>query len=70
MMKNLLLLGCILFIQIAVAQNPVLNNSFESWSLGEPDNWLTNNMLSSVPLLTQENGGYTGVSAIKGEVVM
>lgn len=69
-MKHLLLFGCILFIQIAGAQNPVLNNSFESWSLGEPDNWLTNNMLSSVPLLTQENGGYTGVSAIKGEVVM
>lgn len=69
-MKNTLLLFCCLSILMkGSAQNPVLNYSFENWSLGDPTYWLTNNSIAPAPLITQENGGYTGNFAVKGEVI-
>lgn len=67
MKKSLLLIG-IFISAMAIAQNPVLNPSFENWTLGEPDEWTTNNAPGfSVPI-QQNNTGHTGNYAVSGFV--
>ena len=67
MKKSLLLIG-IFISAMAIAQNAVLNPSFENWTLGEPDEWTTNNAPGfSVPI-QQNNTGHTGNYAVSGFV--
>ncbi|HMN48448.1 MAG TPA: T9SS type A sorting domain-containing protein [Ignavibacteriaceae bacterium] len=45
------------------------NAGFESWTNGEPDNWLTTNSSPDYIPFTQSNDAHEGVSAIQGTVV-
>ncbi|MBK9638994.1 MAG: T9SS type A sorting domain-containing protein [Bacteroidetes bacterium] len=67
MKKSLLLIGILMNV-IAVGQNPVLNASFESWTLGEPDDWTTNNAPGFRVPIQQNNTGHTGNYALSGFV--
>jgi hypothetical protein len=52
---------------LAMAQNPIPNPGFESWSAGEPVGWYTSN--SGGPItITQTTPGHSGSSAVRGEV--
>ena len=59
---------------VALAASPVhtqdliQNPGFESWSLGNPTGWFTNNVPPLVPV-TQSSVSHTGLSALQGEVV-
>lgn len=67
MKKSLLLIG-MLMSSLVFGQNPVLNASFESWTLGEPDEWTTNNAPGFTVPIQQSNNGHTGNSAANGFV--
>ena len=69
MKKPLLLIVSTLILNQAAAQNPVLNPSFETWSLGEPGYWLTNNNQATTPMVTQDADAHSGTSAVRGEVI-
>lgn len=72
MKKNLLLIvTCFAFnsISFIYAQNPVPNPGFENWTAGNPDNWLTNNIVGFAVPVTQTTPPYSGTYAAKGEVV-
>lgn len=70
MNKNLLFtMSFVLCALVLQAQNPVPNPSFENWTSGNPDNWLTNNAVGAFVPITQVNTGNTGSKACKGEVV-
>src|SRR2546430_16754306 len=59
-------------VSFSYAQNPVPNPSFELWTSGEPDSWLTNNVASPptpVIFVTQVSPGNTGPSAARGDVM-
>lgn len=45
------------------------NAGFESWTNGEPDNWLTNNSSPDYVPFTQSNDAHEGVSAIQGTII-
>lgn len=51
-----------------IAQNPIPNSGFESWTGGEPDSWETLNLPPLYPV-TQSNDFHAGSSAAKLEVV-
>lgn len=57
------------FAGIVRAQNPIPNPGFESWTLGNPDNWATDNVPSVYTPITQSNTSHSGSYAVKGEVV-
>jgi hypothetical protein len=52
---------------ILVAQVP--NASFEMWSDGNPDNWLTSNIPGAATPVTQSGTSNSGSFAVRGEVV-
>lgn len=54
---------------IVHAQNPVPNPGFELWSLGEADEWLSNNSLPDVLTIEPTLDANTGLTAIRGSVV-
>ena len=45
------------------------NSGFESWTNGEPDEWITNNTPPDYIPFTQSNDAHEGVSAIQGTVI-
>lgn len=65
------LLAMLLFVTGALlAQNPVPNPGFETWSNGtDPDNWSTSNAPGFVTNVTQSSNAHSGASAVRGEVV-
>ncbi len=69
MKKNLLFIYFACVVSATYAQNPVPNPSFESWTSGEPDSWLTNNIPGSAIFVTQVSPGNTGSSAARGDVM-
>ncbi len=69
MKKNLLLIYFACIVSATYAQNPVPNPSFESWTSGEPDSWLTNNIPGTAVFVTQVSPGNTGSSAARGDVM-
>ena len=73
MKKNLqvILVMAALFLSsmtITKAQNPVPNASFENWTGGEPDGWMTSNQPGFITNVTQTSDYHTGASAAYGEV--
>lgn len=69
MKKNLLFICFFTCIaSITYAQN-VPNGGFESWTSGEPDSWLTNNIPGTAVFVTQVSPGQSGSSAARGEVM-
>jgi hypothetical protein len=58
----------IAFTMQVIAQN-VPNGSFENWTSGNPDNWLTNNLTGFAIPVTQATPAYSGSFALKGEVI-
>lgn len=67
-MKKILLVIAVLLSTAAVAQNPILNPSFENWTAGSPDDWSTNNIPGSSPIQVN-SGAHTGMSAVRGFVI-
>jgi hypothetical protein len=57
----------LLLSSINLAQIP--NSSFESWTAGNPDGWITTNIFGLVANVTQVNDAHHGSSAARGEVV-
>jgi hypothetical protein len=56
-----------LSVQLSFAQIP--NASFESWTNGEPDQWVTSNSTPDYVPFTQTNDAHQGTYAIQGTVV-
>lgn len=61
-------LAMMLISNILLAQNPIPNPGFESWSGGEPDGWTTTNS-SPFNAITQSSTAHSGSSAMRGEVL-
>lgn len=60
----------LLLTTLTVAQNPVLNPGFESWTVeGEPTDWNTNNNMFTGVTIAPEGSGHAGSNAAHGEVV-
>src|SRR5690554_6150617 len=53
-MKKIYLSALALVLGVGINAQ-VLNPSFENWTTGEPDNWTTLNMATSIGTLTDEN---------------
>src|ERR1017187_10087376 len=70
-MKNLFLplLFSFLFSFTLLAQN-VLNGGFESWTIGNPDNWFTDNSPFIGSPITQSSTAHSGSSSVKGTVII
>jgi hypothetical protein len=68
-MKKILLASLILIFSLSVshAQN-VLNPGFESWTAGNPVDWMTNNFSTTLPV-TQFSDAHSGSSSARGEVI-
>jgi hypothetical protein len=62
-----LLAAMIMWSMHLTAQIP--NSGFESWTSGEPDSWMTNNVPTFATPITETTPGHNGSSALKGEVV-
>lgn len=45
------------------------NPSFETWTSGNPDGWLTTNVVGTYTPVTQSSDAHAGTSAARGEVV-
>ncbi len=58
----------IILLSIISIKAQIPNSGFENWTTGEPDEWLTNNILSTDPYVTQTNDSNSGASAVKLEV--
>lgn len=70
MKKLYFLLQFAFFGLTALAQNPIPNQSFETWASGAPTNWLVNNAPGVYTTVTQVSPGYLGSSAAKLSVVV
>lgn len=68
MKKRLLLFLFIIPVLNLKAQFALPNASFENWTLGEPDNWFTNNVQGTLVLVTPSTDAHFGNYSIKGEV--
>jgi hypothetical protein len=69
-MKKLFLLSVIIFIALPnlFAQN-VPNGGFESWTGGNPDNWITSNSPPIIFTVTQSSTAHSGSSSVRGDVI-
>ena len=56
---------CTLFAFVSASQT-IPNGGFETWSGGNPTNWLTNNLPPTVVPVTQSSSFHTGSSALQG----
>jgi len=65
--KIKLLFFILLMPSIFLGQNPIDNPGFEDWSGGEPVNWISNNIPSTVTTVTQSSTAHSGASAVKCE---
>lgn len=54
-----------IFLGITILRAQPLNNSFEDWTSGMPDNWFT----TGSPSVTQASVAYNGSSSVKMEVI-
>ena len=68
-MKTILFTLCCCLPLFALAQNPVPNPGMETWTQGNPDNWLTNNVVGTAIPVTQTGDAHGGSSAAKLEVL-
>ena len=50
-----------------LAQIP--NAGFEQWTAGNPDQWLTYNLIGFAVTITQVSPGHSGTSALQGQVI-
>ena len=70
-MNKLNFMICLIFLSFS-AQAQILNGGFEQWSMGEPSDWLSNNVNEPEIILTpitQSSFSHGGSYALKGEVV-
>ncbi|MFZ7122478.1 MAG: hypothetical protein ACO1HA_01995, partial [Bacteroidota bacterium] len=67
MKKILTLLAAGLFSGGLFAQIP--NAGFETWTSGNPDSWLSNNVPGTYTPVTQSADVHSGTSAARGEIV-
>lgn len=67
MKKILTLLAAGLFSSGLFAQIP--NAGFETWTSGNPDSWLSNNVPGTYTPVTQSADAHSGTSAARGEIV-
>ena len=71
-MKNyffcLQLLYFLLLVPLTFSQIP--NHSFENWTNGNPDNWMTNNITGYVEPVTQSNDAHSGNYSVKMEMMI
>jgi len=68
-MKTKLLGLFFTFSLYAIAQNPIPNAGFETWSGGSPTGWTSNNIPSIATPVTQSGSSHSGASAARLEVV-
>jgi hypothetical protein len=65
--KPMSILFILSFSLILFAQIP--NAGFEQWTAGNPNNWLTLNIIGVGTPVTQTSPGHSGSWALKGEVI-
>lgn len=68
--KTLTLAGALIMVccPAILAQNPIPNPGFETWSAGDPVNWFTSN--DGVPnSIIQTADAHSGTSAVRGNVI-
>lgn len=58
-----------LFPFVVSAQNPVPNPGFESWTLTDPDHWLSNNTLPLFATIESTSDAHSGSFAARASVV-
>ena len=68
-MKTKLLSLFFSFSFYAIAQNPIPNAGFETWSAGSPTDWTSNNVPTIATPVTQSGSSHSGASAARLEVV-
>jgi len=69
-MKKILFSVCCLSLPLlTLAQNPVPNPGLETWTQGNPNDWLTNNVVGTAIPVTQTGDAHGGSSAAKLEVL-
>lgn len=68
-MKTKLLSLFFTFSIYALAQNPIPNPGFESWTSGNPTAWSTNNLASIATPVLQSSSAHGGTSAARLEIV-
>jgi hypothetical protein len=54
----------------AAARAQIPNSGFESWTTGNPDNWVTSNVAPLFVTVTQSSTAHSGSSAARGTVVL
>lgn len=68
-MRTLSTLSFAILAGLGLAQNPILNPSFENWVDDAPQHWTTNNNAIIGITISPEGSGYVGSNAAHGEVV-
>ncbi len=69
-MKKFLFSVCCLSLPLLTsAQNPVPNPGMETWTQGNPNSWLTNNVVGTAIPVTQTGDAHGGSSAAKLQVL-
>ena len=68
-MKKNLLISILCLAALSMQAQNVPNGGFETWTSGNPNNWLVNNIPSIAIPITQVTPAHGGALALKGEVV-
>jgi hypothetical protein len=63
-----LVIAAILGLAPAVGHAQIPNAGFETWTAGNPDNWVTSNIAQFVIPVTQSGTAHSGSSSMKGTV--
>src|ERR1035437_49583 len=70
LMKKLFLLSMFAFlVPVTLLAQNILNGGFESWTTGNPDNWLTDNSPFIGSPITQSSTAHSGSSSVMGTVI-
>jgi hypothetical protein len=67
---TVVIIACTVFLAMPGmrAHAQILNNGFENWTSGEPDNWTTNNSIGNI-CVTKSTSAHGGSAAIQGSVI-
>ena len=68
-MKRIVSISALLLIAM-VAFSQVPNGGFESWTNGNPDNWIANNAAPTYVTITQSTSAHSGSYAAMGQVAI
>lgn len=69
MLRSLLLFIVLLLCCAVPLSAQIPNASFETWTNGSPDNWLTTNSPPTLANITRTTVAHSGTAAVRGDVV-